>query len=127
VARKSKYQTLAEHLAAFEGVEWRATFAEVEAAMDAPLPKAARAREDWWEAADTRQSQAWLEAGWEVVRADVEDRTVTFRRRPVDAAPETPEKDVAPWIPITAWAVLGGLLLTLGAVAVQKRSRKRPR
>lgn len=127
MARKSKYQPLADFLASFDGVQWRATFVEVEAVLGSPLPKAARAKEDWWEALDTRQARSWLDVGWEVERADVEDRTVSFRRRPPDAPPETPETDVAPWIPVTAWAVLGGLLLTLGAVAAGAVVRKRRR
>lgn len=125
MARKSKYQPLADHLATYPGVEWRPTFAEVERVLGAALPKAAREKEDWWEAADSRQARAWLDAGWEVVRAELDERTVTFRRRPPDAPAETPELDVAPWIPITAWAVLGGVLLTLGAMMVRKRRRER--
>jgi len=123
VARKSKYQPLADFLASFERVEWRPTFVEVEQVLGAPLPKAARAKEDWWEAADTPHARAWLNVGWEVERADVEEKLVSFRRRAPDAPAETPETDVRPWIPVTAWAVLGGLLLTLGAVVVRKRHR----
>lgn len=130
MARTSKYQPLADHLASLAAVEWRATFAEVEQVLGAPLPRAARSREAWWEAADARHAGVWLKAGWEVVRADVEDQVVTFARRAADAPPPAPETDVAPWIPVTAWAVLGGLVLTLGAVAagavVRKRRRRRP-
>lgn len=125
MARKSKYQPLADFLARFEGVEWRPTFVEVEQVLGARLPKVARAKEDWWEATDTPHARAWLNVGWEVERADVEENFVSFRRRAPDAPPETPETDVRPWIPITAWAVLGGLLLTVGAVVVGKRRRSK--
>ncbi|WP_372784974.1 hypothetical protein [Phenylobacterium sp.] len=89
----SKYDLLAARLARLAGPEWRASFAELEAVLGAPLPKGARTSDAWWKNdAGTLHAQAWTAAGWEVTEVDQAGGTVTFRK---SAAPAAAEPDDA--------------------------------
>lgn len=70
----SKYQPLYERLAGQTGDEWRASYAEIEALLGFPLPKAARSGQAWW-----------AKRGF-VARADASTGEVTFRRGDVSPA-----------------------------------------
>lgn len=78
----SKYRPLSDRLSAEGGDEWRASFAEVEAALGFPLPKAARSGGAWWSNAPDKP---WMAAGWEVAEVDRQSETVVFRK-PVSEA-----------------------------------------
>jgi hypothetical protein len=83
----SKYQPLADRLAARAGPEWRASLADLEKALGFALPKAARARA-WWKAG------VWTDAGW-TAELDPAAGAVTFRKpaakkAPAKALPEQP-------------------------------------
>jgi hypothetical protein len=77
----SKYEPLSAHLAGAAGDEWQTTFAELEAVLGFPLPKAARAGRAWW-ANDPERShaRAWAAQGWEVGDVDHAAERVVFRR-----------------------------------------------
>ena len=68
----SKYQPLADRLAARAGPEWRASFADLEKALGFALPKAAKAPA-WW------KTGVWTDAGW-TAELDPAAGAVTFRK-----------------------------------------------
>jgi hypothetical protein len=77
----SKYDPLSARLAGHAGPEWRASFAELEAALGFPLPKGARTGKTWWKNdAAAPHARAWTEAGWEVADVDPANDLVTFRK-----------------------------------------------
>ncbi len=76
----SKYQPLAAFLAAHAPDTWKASFAEVEAALGSALPKMAREKAAWWWEAEKPHANAWTAAGWAVDHLDLAAQTVTFRR-----------------------------------------------
>ena len=83
-----KYQPLADYLAAQHADEVRLSFAQIEAIVGSALPTSAYLRGWWWSKGAKRlAAQPWRAVGWEAAltrRAD--ERRVTFRRRPADAA-----------------------------------------
>jgi len=61
----SKYDPLTKRLAAAKGREWKASFADLEKLLGAPLPKTAKSGTAWWKSdTGTPQAKAW--AGWDV-------------------------------------------------------------
>jgi len=77
----SKYNPLAERLAAHTGDEWGASFSELEAVLGFPLPKAAQIGRAWWTNDPAKShSRAWAAQGWEVGDVDHSARRVVFRR-----------------------------------------------
>jgi hypothetical protein len=57
------------------------TFADVEAALGAPLPASARRHRPWWANDRTHtQARAWLDAGWAVRSVSLDHERVTFAR-----------------------------------------------
>ncbi len=81
----SKYDRLADHLAAIGESVITLTFAEVEAIVGSPLPATARHDKYWWvTTALTRYAtphiRAWWQAGYAADRPDFAAETVTFRR-----------------------------------------------
>ncbi len=79
----SKYQPLADALAAQHGDTARFTFAEIEALLGAPLPPMARRTRHWWrnQRSTGPHVRAWLDAGWQVAAVDPAVQTVTFTRQ----------------------------------------------
>ncbi len=80
----SKYDRLADHLAASGAATTTLTFAEIEALVG-PLPALARRDQYWWVAtALARYASAHIHAWWQAgYAADIPDfaaETVTFRR-----------------------------------------------
>lgn len=56
-------------------------FAEIEAALKAPLPPSARASKGWWSnRKGAIQSSAWMSAGYHVAAVDLSQGRVTFRK-----------------------------------------------
>lgn len=82
----SKYNPLADRLAAHSGDEWGASFSELEAVLGFPLPKAAQSGRAWWNDPDKSHSRAWAAQGWEVGDVDHSARRVVFRRGAVSPA-----------------------------------------
>jgi len=80
----SKYDRLADHLAALGAATITLTFAEVEAVVG-PLPTQARNQPGWWGATPAgRYAYAhalrWRQAGYVADRPDFAAEAVTFRR-----------------------------------------------
>ena len=82
----SKYNPLADRLAAHTGDEWGASFSELEAVLGFPLPKAAQSGRAWWNDPDKSHARAWAAQGWEVGDVDHSARRVVFRRGVVSPA-----------------------------------------
>ncbi|WP_374576036.1 hypothetical protein [Phenylobacterium sp.] len=83
----SKYQPLADHLAAMSADEWRASFAEVESVLGFSLPKTASTHGTWWSNDDDKPHKAgWLSAGWRVADVDRREGKVVFERAVKTAA-----------------------------------------
>ena len=83
--RVSKYQPLADYLAAQSADEVMLSFAQIMTILKQPLPTSAYLP-DWWTAKQARRaaSLVWRRAGWDataVARRDGE-RWGTFQRRP---------------------------------------------
>ena len=83
--RVSKYQPLADYLAAQHADEVTLSFTQIEAILRRPLPTSAYLR-PWWL---TRRSHhvaslVWRAAGWDAIAVlrRAGERWVTFRRRP---------------------------------------------
>lgn len=60
---------------------WHATFTEIEAIIDAPLPPSARTQPLFWSnlRQPRRASTAWFEAGWKTSNVDLQSETLMFR------------------------------------------------
>jgi len=59
------------------------TFKEIEHIIEDHLPESARKYRAWWgteRASDSRQCQAWLDAGWQVENVDFEAEEIIFRK-----------------------------------------------
>ncbi len=114
----SKYQPLADRLAAHAGPEWRVSFAELEKALGFALPKSAQWK-TWW------KDGVWSEAGW-TAELDPAAKAVTFRRTVAEAAPAAAAEPQLPATtaeeaPILKRLEVGpgwGVALVLGGVAV---------
>ena len=63
-----KYEPLRAYLAAQPGRQVMLTLWELEAILDAPLPRSAQSRGWWTRATAGPQTSAWREAGWRVAR-----------------------------------------------------------
>lgn len=84
----TKYQPLSDRLAAHDGGEWRATFADLEAVLGFPLPKMAHTHGSWWVNEGRKpHNLAWLDQGWKVGEVDRKGGSVVFRRAPPPATP----------------------------------------
>jgi hypothetical protein len=123
----SKYRPLSEHLAARTGNAWSASFAEVEAVLGFPLPKAARAGRAWW-ADDPAKSHslAWTQQGWD---ADVDPagERVVFRRSAPAAEIQPPAMkapaEAAARKPLPIVWMVGVVALAAGLTALVRRRR----
>lgn len=73
----SKYSPLSDHLAQRAEDDWRASFAEIEMVLGAPLPKAAR-QPAWWIGVDKSHQKSWLDHGWRV--SAVGEGMISFKR-----------------------------------------------
>lgn len=86
-----KYEALYLHLLAQSGDRWDVTFSRIEEILGFPLPASARNYRPWWANQKGKgthtQSRAWVEAGWDTSRVDLENETLIFIR--VASEPET--------------------------------------
>ncbi|WP_400768811.1 hypothetical protein [Methylosinus sporium] len=79
----SKYESITRYLVSLEINYWVASFAELEALLEAPLPYSAYHYPAWWSnqgSGGHSQSRAWQDAGWRTTKLDLEKRSVTFVR-----------------------------------------------
>ncbi|MBB36612.1 MAG: hypothetical protein CME88_10640 [Hirschia sp.] len=80
----AKYTPIETKLSELWRNEFRASFAEIESFIDAPLPASARTHREWW-ANETGgshvQARAWMNAGWNVSAVDLAKEWVIFRRQ----------------------------------------------
>jgi hypothetical protein len=93
----SKYQNLTFHLGRLEGVEWQASFDEIEEVLRMPLPDSAKQYPAWWANQGRAQSLAWESAGWKTKDVDLKHGTIKFIyvRGPEDEIPEASKLTIA--------------------------------
>jgi len=82
----TKYDALGNYLAKQFSKELASrislTFQQVEEILGFPLPRSAYAQEEWWSNSQLYpQAHSWLDIGWEVSKANLEERVVTFRHQ----------------------------------------------
>lgn len=85
----SRYAPLANFLTRQKRDHWDASFAEVEAALGAPLPASAYRHQAWWanqSGAGHSQTHGWRSVGWRTAALDLANRRVRFERDKTEAA-----------------------------------------
>ena len=81
----SKYTPLESHLRDSGLAQMAMTFGEIERVIGAPLPPAALKHRAWWSNNPSNwvMTKAWLAAGYETEKVDMENRKLVFAgRRP---------------------------------------------
>jgi hypothetical protein len=82
----SRYEPLAQFLAAKKADMWEASFEEIETRLGSALPKSAYKYPAWW-ANQTgpghSQTRGWRSVGWRTCDLDLERRRVRFERERV--------------------------------------------
>lgn len=78
----SKYQPLLKYLQSSDRSEVTLTFAEIEALLNATLPKSARQNKGWWgnRVQGALQASAWIDAGYRVAEVDLPGEKVKFHQ-----------------------------------------------
>ena len=79
----SRYEPLAQFLAAKKTDSWEATFEEIERRLGAPLPRSAYKYPAWWanqSGPGHSQTRGWRSVGWRTCDLDLERRRVRFER-----------------------------------------------
>lgn len=92
----SRYQPLADFLAAKKGGQWDASFAEIEERLGFPLPRSAYRYPAWWANQNGNghsQTKGWRSVGWRTVKLDLERRRVTFARDSIASTQNLAPKD----------------------------------
>ena len=87
----SRYEPLAQYLAAKKADSWDASFEEIEQRLGAPLPKSAYKYAAWWanqSGPGHSQTRGWRSAGWRTRDLDLEGRRVRFERERRDSSPD---------------------------------------
>jgi hypothetical protein len=90
----SRYQPLADFLAAKKSDEWHATFSDIEARLGFPLPKSAYTYAAWWAnqvGSGHSQTRGWRSVGWRTTALDLERRRVRFEREKQAATASGPD------------------------------------
>lgn len=86
----SRYEPLAQFLAAKKSDSWQATFEEIEKRLGAPLPRSAYKYPAWWanqSGPGHSQTRGWRSVGWKTCDLDLERRRVRFEREdPIESA-----------------------------------------
>ena len=79
---QGKYRRLHSHLRTLGTREWQATFGEIEAIVGFNLPNAAHDHRAWWANDKSHtHARAWLAAGWETTKVNMDSETLLFRRK----------------------------------------------
>lgn len=79
----SRYEPLAQFLAAKKTNSWEASFDEIEKRLGAPLPKSAYKYPAWWanqNGPGHSQTRGWRSVGWRTCDVDLDRRRVRFER-----------------------------------------------
>lgn len=78
----SKYEPLTRYLESQLGREHALTFEQVEAIIVGKLPSSAYTHRAWWSNNPQGHvmAKAWVSAGWETSKVDMEGRSLVFRR-----------------------------------------------
>lgn len=79
----SRYQPLADYLAAKKADHWEASFADIESRLGSPLPQSAYRYPAWWanqSGAGHSQTRGWRSVGWRTMALDLERHQVRFER-----------------------------------------------
>jgi hypothetical protein len=88
----SRYEPLAQFLAAKKSDTWEATFEEIENRLGAPLPRSAYKYPAWW-ANQTgpghSQTRGWRSVGWRTCDLDLERRRIRFERERMNETSST--------------------------------------
>ena len=76
----SKYQLLQDYLRGSNQEQVILSFKEIEALINANLPKSARKQKAWWSnrTKGALQALAWMEVNYRVETVDLEQETITF-------------------------------------------------
>ena len=80
-----KYDPLYQHLSSATASHLRLSFVEIERILRASLPMSARRHQAWWENerdGSHVHARAWLDAGYETHRLDLNSGTVEFVQSP---------------------------------------------
>ena len=82
VASNSKYRPLTAHLAEQRSQSVPMSFAEIERVLGAKLPPSAASHRAWWSNNPNNNvmTRAWLDAGFQSERVDIEARRLVFKR-----------------------------------------------
>lgn len=81
----SRYQPLADYLAAKKADHWEASFADIEGRLGYPLPQSAYRYSAWWanqSGSGHSQTRGWRSVGWRTMALDLERQKVRFEREP---------------------------------------------
>jgi hypothetical protein len=92
----SRYQPLADFLAAQKGDEWTASFSDVEARLGFALPASAYKHPAWWanqSGGGHSQTRGWRSVGWRTAALDLERKRVRFERERTRLVPGTSPDD----------------------------------
>jgi hypothetical protein len=92
----SRYEPLAQFLAAKKADVWEASFEEIEARLGARLPESAYKYPAWWanqSGPGHSQTRGWQSVGWRTCDLDLERRRVKFERDRTRAAASIREED----------------------------------
>jgi uncharacterized Zn finger protein (UPF0148 family) len=77
----ARYNPLRDFLATYRATQIQLAFEQIESMIGSKLETAAYTLKSWWENDRSHpQAMAWLEAGWEVADAILEQRRVILRR-----------------------------------------------
>jgi hypothetical protein len=92
----SRYEPLAQFLAAKKADAWEASFEEIEAKLGVPLPRSAYKYPAWWanqSGPGHSQTYGWRSVGWRTRDLDLERRRVRFERDPAAGKPSARASD----------------------------------
>ena len=82
----SRYQPLADFLAAKKADRWDASFEDVETRLGFPLPKSAHLYPAWWAnqaGGGHSQTEGWRSVGWKTAGLDLQAKRVRFEREAI--------------------------------------------
>ena len=85
----SRYEPLAQFLAAKKADVWEASFEDIEAKIGVPLPRSAYKYPAWWanqSGPGHSQTRGWRSVGWRTCDLDLEARRVRFERERREAS-----------------------------------------
>ena len=80
--KDEKYQKLAEYLKNCRQKEIRLTLDEIQDILGFPLDESAyKYREFWANCTASTKAFSWMEAGYEIIKTNLKEKTLTFRKK----------------------------------------------